>query len=139
VLERAPRFEPGARQQREVLRAFGEACASGELGRLVAVLDEDVVCRTDGGGRRLAARRPIRGLDRVSRFLMGLLRKQPNTTARPVRVNGGHGLVVLVDGDPYGVLSCTVAGGRITELDLVVNPEKLRHLSLGGGHGAEAL
>jgi RNA polymerase sigma-70 factor (ECF subfamily) len=82
VRERAPRFEPDARQQREVVRAFGEACASGDLGRLVTVLDERVVCRPAGGGRRRAARRPIAGADRVSRFLLGILRKEPGATPR---------------------------------------------------------
>jgi RNA polymerase sigma-70 factor (ECF subfamily) len=140
VRERAPRFEPDAAQQRRVVLAFGHACARGDVAGLAAVLGDDVVCRTDGGGRRLAARRPIRGADRVLRFLLGVIGKTGGVGGLPAVVNGGPGLVVTVDGERYGVLGFTVAGGLITELDLVLNPDKLRHLDgFSGGDGAEAL
>lgn len=140
VRERAPRFETDPGQQRRVAQAFASACAGGDLDRLAAVLDERVACRTDGGGRRLAARRPILGRHRVARFLLGVARRTADLSGMPAVVNGGHGLVVLEAGQPIGVLALSVAGGLVTEVDLVLNPEKLGglpHLGWPGGDGAE--
>ena len=45
-------------------------------------------------------------------------------------VNGAPGLVFEETGQVVGVMAFTVAGHRITEIDFVVNPEKLRRVAL---------
>jgi RNA polymerase sigma-70 factor (ECF subfamily) len=106
--------------------AFAAACATGDLGALVGILDPDVVLRADGGGLRSSARRPVLGADRVARFLLGLPRLVPGATMEPVTTADGLGFLVRVDGVPDSVFTVAVAGGRITDVWIVRNPEKLR-------------
>lgn len=108
-----------------VAQAFAEATATGDLTGLVALLDPDVVARSDGGGRVSAARRPIVGADRVARFLLGLPRLQPDAVLVPVETGDGLAFLATVDGRPDAVISVAVANGRITDVFLVRNPDKL--------------
>ncbi|EWC64269.1 RNA polymerase sigma-70 factor [Actinokineospora spheciospongiae] len=124
VADRAPRFEPDPVRQRAVVSAFATACAGDDLGALLALLDPDVVLRSDGGGFVSAARNPVVGADRVARFLAGVQRRKP-AELRPVRVNGWAGLLRVHQGHPTGVMALTVADGRVTAVDIVLNPEKL--------------
>jgi hypothetical protein len=50
--------------------------------------------------------------------------------ARPALVNGTAGLVTIVEGQPYAVMGFTIAGGKIVEINLLADPERLRHLDL---------
>ena len=76
-----PRFEAKPDEAERITAAFLEACASGELNRLVDLLASDAVLYSDGGGKVLAALAPIRGADRVGRFFLGVLKKSPRGPA----------------------------------------------------------
>lgn len=71
-LRASPRRPASRAEHDRVVRAFAAAAAGGELRALIAILDPDIVLVSDGGGRVSAARRPVRGEDRVARFLLGL-------------------------------------------------------------------
>ncbi|HEY9350963.1 MAG TPA: hypothetical protein VIP75_09745, partial [Acidothermales bacterium] len=91
------------------------------------VLDPDVVWRADGGGVVPSALRPVHGAEKVARLTLGLVSKAVEGAAAAIEmVNGAPGLVVRVHGRPFSVMAFTVADGRITEVDAVQNPEKLR-------------
>lgn len=109
----------------EVVRAFGAAAQTGDLAGLIAVLDPEVVLRSDGGGIVTAARRPILGDDRVARFLLGSLGKYPSTTVLEQETPDGLGFALWDDGRIIGVVTLDVVDGRVAELRLVMNPEKL--------------
>lgn len=79
-----------------LVAAFAEATATGELARLIAVLDPEVVLRSDGGGAVSAALRPVRGADHVGRFLLGLARKNPDAEYSAMQTPGGAGIVIRV-------------------------------------------
>ncbi|GAA3919387.1 RNA polymerase sigma factor SigJ [Streptomyces gulbargensis] len=125
----APRFEVTAESRRHVVDAFAAACREGDIAGLLGLLDPGVVLRADGGGVVRAARRPVVGAERVSRYLAGISRKSPGRFT-VVAVNGLPGLVWSKDGTVVGVLSLTIGGGRITSVDLVRNPEKLTRTRL---------
>lgn len=108
-----------------VARAFAAATAGGDLAALVAVLDPDVVLRADGGGLVSAARRPVLGADRVARFLLGLPHLLPSAQVGPTTTGDGLAFLVTVDGRADAVISLTVAGGRVTDVYIVRNPDKL--------------
>src|SRR3984885_236612 len=130
VRERAPRFTVDARQQDVVVEAFLNACADGGVDALVNVLAPQVVLRSDGGGLVTGvARRPVTGAETVARLLLGVAAKHP---AFPwtQRVNGATGLVFEGSDGIAGVMAFTVDGGRITEIDFVVNPEKISRVPL---------
>jgi RNA polymerase sigma-70 factor (ECF subfamily) len=123
---RTPR-EPDAdlAVQREVVDAFLAAARSGDFEGLVAILDPDVVLRTDGGGSGPLARPPISGAAAVAAALRV---RGPVFAgfARPVLVNGGAGSVVRLPDGRTIVVGFTVIAGRITEIDLIGDPAKIR-------------
>lgn len=108
-----------------VAQAFAVATATGDLATLVSVLDPDVVLRADGGGRVSAARRPVHGADRVARFLLGLPHLQPTATVEPTVSADGLAFLVRIDGRADAVISLVVAAGRVTDVYIVRNPDKL--------------
>jgi RNA polymerase sigma-70 factor (ECF subfamily) len=129
VRERAPRFTADRAEHRGVVTAFLEACARGSLDELVQVLDPEVVLRSDGGGIVSGvARRPVTGADDVARLLLGVAAKNP-AMPYPLGVNGSLGVVFEVGGSVVGVMGFSVADGRITEIDFVLNPEKLSRVT----------
>jgi len=99
------------------------------------VLDPKVVFRSDGGGRVPAARLPLEGAERVARALLALERKRQHAghemRGAPGMVNGMLGFVYR-EGENLNVLSFTIDAGRIVALDVVRNPDKLRHVRLPG-------
>jgi len=112
-------------QHDAVARAFLEASATGELERLIALLDPDVVLRSDGGGKMSAARRPVVGADRVARFLLGIPHLNPGIELHPTEMVDGVALLATLNGRTDSVVSFVVADDRITEIFLVRNPDKL--------------
>ena len=119
---------PQAEQER-LMQQFLATLATGDVETLASMLADDVVAWSDGGGKRTAARKPIRGPIRVARFFASLWRKAATrVVVHLVRVNGTPGLVAYVGGRPYSVVAFDVTGDRIAAIRTVVNPEKLRHL-----------
>lgn len=109
----------------DVVRAFVAATAGGDLGRLVTLLDSSVTLRSDGGGRVSAALNPILGPEKVARFLLGVLTKRPTWSIRPEPTADGLGFSLVEDGVPRGVANLRVVDGRVTDVWMVVNPDKL--------------
>jgi RNA polymerase sigma-70 factor (ECF subfamily) len=114
----------------EVVRAFGAAALSGNLDELIAILDPGVVLQSDGGGVVSAARRPVVGADNVARFLLGVLTKRPTVTVSPLETNDGLAFALWEDGRivgvvNLGVVNLGVVGSAISDVWMVLNPEKL--------------
>jgi Sigma-70, region 4 len=107
------------------VRAFATAAQAGDLAGLVAVLDPDVVLRSDGGGLVSAARHPVHGADRVARFVLGALRKNPAAEVLEQETPDGLGFALWVEGRVVGVATLLVTANRITDVRMVLNPEKL--------------
>jgi RNA polymerase sigma-70 factor (ECF subfamily) len=118
-------------EQRRLVDAFLAAARAGDFDALVAVLDPDVVFRADRGRLPAAARQPavVRGAADVARQVLTRGARLAQF-ARPAVVNGAAGLVVVPGRRPIAVLGFTVARGRIVELDLVADPDKLRTLTV---------
>lgn len=112
-----------------VARAFAAATATGDLDALVLVLDPDVVLRSDGGGRASAALRPVAGADRVARFLLGLPRLEPEAVLRPVDTPDGLGFLATLHDEPSAHFTVRVRDGRVTDVYVMRNPDKLTQWS----------
>ena len=123
---RLPDADPPA--QREVLEAFLRAARAGDFDGLVAVLDPDVVLRVDGGATGTS--RVIRGATTVAG--QAVLFQRTGPLAHPVVINGAFGLVSVRDGQPVAVFSPTVRGGRIVEINILADPERIAQLDLSG-------
>lgn len=129
VQARRPRYDAPAEVRRQVTEEFLAACLGGDLNRMMELLAPDVTAWSDGGGKVKAALRPQRGAEKVARFLAAVL-AQPMDDPRVhvVDVNGRPGLLLTVAGRPDTVACAEVEDGRITEIRIIRNPEKLRHL-----------
>lgn len=119
-----PALGPAADRAR-VVSAFRRACLTGDLETLTALLDPAVTARSDGGGKVSAALRPVVGADRVARFLLGIMRKAAGVDLVETDVNGGPGVAVRLGEATLGIVSAEISDGRVTELWLVMNPDKL--------------
>ncbi|MGE0045289.1 MAG: sigma-70 family RNA polymerase sigma factor [Hyphomonadaceae bacterium] len=129
VKDARPAREAAPEMHERLLAAFAQAAANGDVSALKAMLTEDAVALTDGGGIRTAALNPIRGADKVARFIIGLARKYAERSGdfalRPTTINGSPGFLVFIEGALDQTLSIAVEGGRIAALYGVRNPEKL--------------
>jgi RNA polymerase sigma factor (sigma-70 family) len=124
----APAPSADLTRQREVVDAFFAAARDGDFDRLVAVLDPDVVLRSDGGALRPAASIVVRGAEAVAGRALMFARLSPYV--RPALVNGAAGVVVAPRGRAFSVMGFTVADGRIVAIDALADPERLRELDL---------
>ena len=117
-----PTPDPG--RHREVVDAFLAASRKGDFEALVALLDPDVVLRADVGRGVLP---PVRGAAEVAGRALLFARFSKAATER-VLVNGTAGLLSRVNGRPTGLLAVTVVDGRIVEIDVIADPERLARL-----------
>jgi ketosteroid isomerase-like protein len=124
----APVPDADLARQREVVDAFFAAARRGDFEALVAVLDPDVVLRSDGGALRPGSSMVLRGAEEVAERALVFARLSPYV--RPALVNGAAGVVVAPRGRPFSVMGFTVAGGRIVEIDALADPARLRRLQL---------
>src|SRR5918999_555669 len=120
----APAPDTDLGRQRAVVGAFLAAARDGDFDALVAVLDPDVVLRADQAG----VFREVRGAGAVASAALGFAGLAAH--ARLALINGAAGLVSAPRGRPASVLGFTVAGGRIAEIDILADPERLRRLDL---------
>ena len=123
----APRSDADLDRQREVAEAFVSASRDGDFDALLSVLAPDVVLRVDQGPRGSLEIRGAREVGARAHSFAHLA-----AFARPVLVNGAPGYVVIRDGRPVSVGAFTVAGGKITEMDLLADPRRLAELDLTG-------
>ncbi len=135
VAARRPRVTVERAEQEAVVARFVAAVNSGDLQGLMDVLAPDVVSVADGGGFvRGAARRPIVGADKISRYLLGGLAKLGMPfEARPTWVNGHPAIRGEVDGALAGAICFEIEGGRITRIFSIANPHKLGRMDAEAG------
>jgi RNA polymerase sigma factor (sigma-70 family) len=112
--------------QWEVVEAFVAAARDGDFGALVAVLDPDVVLRSDGGLTGLTQH--VRGAETVAR--QALLWSRVDLTMRRALINGAAGMVVYRNGRPFSIAAVTIENEKIAEIDFLADPERIARLDL---------
>jgi RNA polymerase sigma-70 factor (ECF subfamily) len=115
-------------RQREVVDAFFAAAHRGDFEALVGILDPDVVLRSDGGTAHPAFSMVLRGAAAVAERTLTIA--DPSIPKRPVLVNGAAGVLVTAHGRPFAVMGFTISGDRITQVDAILDPERLQNLNL---------
>ncbi|OYO24349.1 RNA polymerase subunit sigma-24 [Enemella dayhoffiae] len=127
-----PRFEPvDADTHRAVGREFVAALRSGDPARAIGLLAPDVRLITDGGGRVQAALRPLVGPEKSLRFLAGLVERYGDFEVEEVTANGWPALLVTSGGQP-SLVQFALRDGRLAEVWVQRNPEKLTGLGISG-------
>ena len=116
---------------RRTVDAFLAAARGGDLTDLLELLDPDVVLHLDVGARPGVAQPPVRGARQVAEYLRSGARLFA-PLCRPAIVNGGPGLVVGPPGRVIGVVGLTLVDGRVREVDIVADPDKLERVRREG-------
>jgi RNA polymerase sigma-70 factor (ECF subfamily) len=104
------------------------AAREGDFQALIAVLDPDVVLRADIGAAPAEMARGVRGAEAVARRALSFSRL--DLCVQPALINGAAGTVSIRDGEPVSVAGFTVRGGRITEIDILADQDRLGRLDL---------
>jgi RNA polymerase sigma-70 factor (ECF subfamily) len=140
-VQRAERRAPAERAaQQSVADAFFAALASGDTAALVEVLTSEATLTTDHGGKASAARNQLRGPERITRFLLGLMHKaqrlQLPYTYELQQANGVPALLIRrPDGSAESLMLLSIEdtpqGPRISAISAVRNPDKLRAVERG--------
>jgi RNA polymerase sigma factor (sigma-70 family) len=115
-------------RQREVVDAFFAAAHGGDFDALVAVLDPDVVSRIDAGAGALVPSGVLHGAATVARQTLAIA--SISAPKHPVLVNGAAGVVITLGGQPVAVMGFTVSGGKVVEINSIVDPDRIRRLDL---------
>ncbi|HVR04855.1 MAG TPA: RNA polymerase sigma factor SigJ [Solirubrobacteraceae bacterium] len=123
----APSPDADLSTQWPVVDAFLAAARDGDFEALVAVLDPDVVLRADSGPAGHSRR--VHGAETVARQASAWSRANKVTVQRAL-VNGAAGMVSLRDGQPFSLVAFTISDGRIVELNILADRERLRRLDL---------
>lgn len=113
-----------AQAQRSIVDAFLAAAHDGDFERLVAVLDPDVVLRSDAGAAHGSVE--VHGADEVARRARSF--SEIGLVRLPALVNGVAGAVCVRDGKPFSVMAFTVRAGRIVEIDILRDAGRLNRL-----------
>ena len=124
--------DPDLARQREVVDAFFAAARGGDFDGLVAVLHPGVQLRIDAGARAGAAPSLVQGAAAVARQAVEGFRQafgRPGAVLHPVLVNGAAGVVVTLDGQPLTVMSFTIVDGKVTGIDAISDPGRVRGLA----------
>ncbi|MDH6180783.1 RNA polymerase sigma factor (sigma-70 family) [Microbacteriaceae bacterium SG_E_30_P1] len=109
----------------EVVRAFHSATRGGDIRLLMETLAPGVELRADGGGVVRVAPNVVAGADRVARFLLGVLQKEPELVFEERRTADGLGYALTLAGKLFGVVSFHIESEGITDIWLVLDPRKL--------------
>jgi RNA polymerase sigma-70 factor (ECF subfamily) len=110
-------------RQREVVEAFLAAARDGRFEALLALLDPDVVVRADRAAVEVGASEEVRGAEAVAGTFSGRAR-----AARAALVGGAVGLVWAQQGEARMVFDFTIEDGKVVEIDLIADPERIRDL-----------
>jgi RNA polymerase sigma-70 factor (ECF subfamily) len=118
--------DPDLPHQREVVEAFLAAARAGNFEALLAVLDPDVVFRSDPAAIPSGVPTELRGATAIANRVV----KAGARAARPALINGEVGAIVAPHGRLFMVLRFTITHGKIIEIEAVSDPNRLRQLDL---------
>jgi RNA polymerase sigma-70 factor (ECF subfamily) len=126
-----PRYRVEQAEADRIARAFFAAARDGDAAALTSMLAEDVSIHSDGGGRVLAFRNTIHGIDKALRLFAGLARKYDHQPVllRSVTIDGLPGYVSIDRGRVLQTTALDIRDGRVAAIYMMRNPEKLRHVA----------
>lgn len=114
-----------------IVDAFFAAVRDGDTAKLSAMLAEDVVLRSDGGGKVLAFPNVISGIDRALRLLLGITRKfGGGELIERAWIDGLPGYISRDDNGNLQTTAVELREGKVAAVYFVRNPDKLRHIAV---------
>jgi RNA polymerase sigma-70 factor (ECF subfamily) len=139
VREQKPRVQVPVETKQRLLAGLLHALQTQDRGAMRSLLAEEAAWTSDGGGRARAARRVIRGAEKVARFGTGVFRKLiRHLEFHPVYVNNEPGLAVFSQGRLFSVMTIRTDGQRILDVFSILNPEKLEAVTADLGASSDS-
>ncbi|WP_439500101.1 sigma-70 family RNA polymerase sigma factor [Bosea sp. (in: a-proteobacteria)] len=137
-IDMPPRNKVDPAEAKRFVEAFFRAVHKADPSELQTLLARDVALHSDGGGKVPATLNVVFGLDRVSRFFSGIIRKfggagAESTLIRPVMINGLPGYLSIEQGGRLQATALDIRDGVVHAIYVMRNPDKLRHLGLQAG------
>ncbi|MEE1798895.1 MULTISPECIES: RNA polymerase sigma factor SigJ [unclassified Streptomyces] len=132
VEERRPRYDVDPAARRDLTERFLAAAGGGDLKELLALLAPDVRLVGDSGGKAKAPRRVVEGADKVGRFLAATGGGGGMYDITVIEVNGAPAVLFRADGKLDNVLQLEIADGRVQQIHIIRNPDKLGGVAAGG-------
>ena len=130
VIEERPRFTIDRERHRALLASFGEATRGGDSARLVALLADDAVLHSDGGGKAAAGKRPIAGNTVIAQFLIAVTAQlPPDACIEEIELNGAPALLVRTPTRALVAIMIEADEERIHAVFSISNPDKLASLA----------
>jgi RNA polymerase sigma-70 factor (ECF subfamily) len=131
VREERPRFGASEEGRAKLAEAFAASIAGGDIDPIARLLADDAILYQDGGGKRPAAKHPIRGKDNIVQFLTAVRKTRTASTLEHVErvlINGLPGFLIRTSAG-LETMSFEIADDQIVAIYSIRNPDKLRHLS----------
>lgn len=130
VRDRRPRFDPDVSEADNLVARFLRASQDGDLQTLMDTLAPDVVQMSDGGGKVIAAQRPIYGSEAVARFSIGVARTAgPGLRVEFARCNAMPAVLFWI-GEVFEYATLfDIADDRVRGIYAIRNPDKLHALT----------
>lgn len=121
--------DPKIEQHSLIVHRFLDAYERGDMENLLSLFADDVALYTDGGGKAKAARKPLYGAFKAARFLLAVKHKVSELFVyRLAHINGQPGIIKYQQDVPFSVMVFDIAEQKIREVNVIVNPDKLRHI-----------
>lgn len=129
---RKPSISPSPKQKEQIVEKFLASWNQGDLHQLIALMAEDITFWSDGGGQVTAAHYPLKGGQKVARFLIAIRRSRliPAFYPQVVQINDQPGILNTTEGNTQSTFSFEFSEQTIKSIFAVVNPEKLKGVKL---------
>ena len=125
--EKHPPVAPS--EHRRFLEAFLTAAQSGDVESLERLFSEDVVSYSDGGGVAQAARIPLVGRSRVTKFVRAVSEWfWDGVDVQWIQANGRSALRLSVHGQVFALITLSATTDGIDRLFWMMNPAKLDNI-----------
>jgi len=132
IRDAKPPVDPPAPSDRSLVEQFMAASATGDMDGLMALVAPDVELISDGGGKVRAAYRPLYGFDDVTQVVTAISKKlEPGLTLTWTRLNGMIATLIKDGAALHSATAYAIAGGKITAIYMIRNPDKLERLASG--------
>jgi RNA polymerase sigma-70 factor (ECF subfamily) len=133
--EERPRVEVSDVARKALLDRFVQALTAHDKDAMLALFAEGATWTADGGGKTKAARKVIRGRERLARFVLAVLGRTDKFSFTHIRINNEPGLAIEAGGKIFSVISIRTDGVRILDVFAVLNPDKLPAGASHATHG----
>ncbi|QWI16732.1 RNA polymerase sigma-70 factor [Bacillus wiedmannii] len=131
ILDKPKQSTLSTKKMAAYVEKFVSSLQCGDAQGMLEVLKTDAILKADGGGKATTAIHPIYSADRIIRLFFGIGKKFPEEYNVDYKmVNGAPGVIVKVNNKVTYVLSFTFENEKISNIYMMVNPEKLMHLNV---------